>query len=408
MSPINSQCGAANGVLSLTKPTQLTDLCSAGYFPGNVISSVSSFDWTCGGGPSIAPPVNCSAPRGYAVTPGADANGALSCGAGNGNVVAVAAFGTANCVATPDTGYRTLSISGCGGAPTDAGVNSYTAANVVADCIVTATFEAVIDGTCGTANALASYVAPSGNALCSVGWASNVITSVSSFDWNCNSPTGNGINAVCSAPRQYMVTPSAGANGSLSPDTAQTVNANTTVSFTATPTVTARSAASAAAVNGNASGNEQLHHRQRRQPTAPSPPHLSPSSPAPAGAANTLATLYPAEREPVQRRLRKQCAEPVNTFDWSCAGTGGGTNAACSAPRQYKVTPSAGANRSWAGHHTNRQRQYNGELYGDACQRLPHAQHQRLWWRGNAGSARTATPPATSWPTARSPPASNR
>lgn len=346
VSPINSQCGAANGVLSLTKPTQLTDLCSAGYFPGNVISSVSSFDWTCGGGPSIAPPVNCSAPRGYAVTPGADANGALSCGAGNGNVVAVAAFGTANCVATPDTGYRTLSISGCGGAPTDAGVNSYTAANVVADCIVTATFEAVIDGTCGTANALASYVAPSGNALCSVGWASNVITSVSSFDWNCNSPTGNGINAVCSAPRQYMVTPSAGANGSLSPDTAQTVNANTTVNFTATPANGYRTlsisgcggVATPAGTNSYTTGNVVADCTV----TATFEPVVNGAC----GAANTLATYTLPSANLCSVGSASNVLSSVNTFDWSCAGTGGGTNAACSAPRQYKVTPSAGANGS--------------------------------------------------------------
>ncbi|MBF0464471.1 MAG: hypothetical protein HQK88_09535 [Nitrospirae bacterium] len=82
---------------------------------------------------------------------------------------------------TPASGFRIISVSGCGG--TDPGVQvvdttvSYTTGAVTADCTVTAT---------------ASH-------------------------------------------QTYAVTPSAGAGGSISPNTAQTVNDNTGTSFTITP-----------------------------------------------------------------------------------------------------------------------------------------------------------------------------
>ena len=75
---------------------------------------------------------------------------------------------------TPHSGYHIDSVTGCGGTLTD---NTYTTGPVSADCTVAASF----------------------------------------------------------AINTYTVTPSAGANGSMSPDTPQTVNYNATTAFTVTP-----------------------------------------------------------------------------------------------------------------------------------------------------------------------------
>ena len=48
---------------------------------------------------------------------------------------------TSMCTAVPNTGYRTQSISGCGGTPTAAGVNSYPTGALNSACTVTATFD---------------------------------------------------------------------------------------------------------------------------------------------------------------------------------------------------------------------------------------------------------------------------
>ena len=75
---------------------------------------------------------------------------------------------------TPDTGYHIDTVTGCGGALTG---NTYTTGAITADCEVTATF----------------------------------------------------------AINTYTVTPSAGAGGSISPSTPQTVNHGATTAFTITP-----------------------------------------------------------------------------------------------------------------------------------------------------------------------------
>lgn len=47
---------------------------------------------------------------------------------------------TVTCTGTPDAGYTTQSISGCGGTATGIDVNSYTTPGITANCTVTATF----------------------------------------------------------------------------------------------------------------------------------------------------------------------------------------------------------------------------------------------------------------------------
>jgi YD repeat-containing protein len=94
---------------------------------------------------------------------------------------------------TPDTGYHIVSVTGCGGTLVD---NTYTTGPITSDCTVTASF----------------------------------------------------------AVNTFTVTPSAGANGTITPSTPQTVNYNDTVQFTVTPD-TGYSIASVTGCNGTLVGN---------------------------------------------------------------------------------------------------------------------------------------------------------
>ena len=90
-----------------------------------------------------------------------------------------------------------------------------------------------VNGACGSDHGVAVLAAPSAS-LCSAGVAGSVTSAAAAFTWSC-AGTGGGSTAACSAPRQYNVTPTAGAGGSISPGTAQAVTYNASTSFTVTP-----------------------------------------------------------------------------------------------------------------------------------------------------------------------------
>ena len=90
-----------------------------------------------------------------------------------------------------------------------------------------------VNGTCGGDHGMAVLAAPSAS-LCSAGVAGSVTSAAAAFTWSC-AGTGGGSAAACSAPRQYNVTPTAGAGGSISPGSAQAVTYNASTSFTVTP-----------------------------------------------------------------------------------------------------------------------------------------------------------------------------
>ena len=132
-----------------------TQTCSATYAQGAAVTLTASAppagmqlawsgDCTPAGDPlqagvTLGGPRQCSArlvPLAYTIT--ADA---LPSGGGTLNCPATAQHGTvAACTAHPATGYTTQSISGCGGAATGAGVDSYTTGAVAGACTVTAQF----------------------------------------------------------------------------------------------------------------------------------------------------------------------------------------------------------------------------------------------------------------------------
>ena len=100
------------------------------------------------------------------------------------------------------------------------------------DTVILPLDNALVDGTCGSANGVLSVTAPA-TGLCSSGSASTVTTSAASYDWSCAGLNG-GTTATCAAPRGYTVTASAGANGMVSP-ASQTVAYNNMTTVTVTP-----------------------------------------------------------------------------------------------------------------------------------------------------------------------------
>ena len=90
-----------------------------------------------------------------------------------------------------------------------------------------------VNGACGGDHGVAVLAAPSAS-LCSAGVTGSVTSAAAAFTWSC-AGTGGGSTAACSAPRQYNVTSTAGAGGSISPGSAQAVTYNASTSFTVTP-----------------------------------------------------------------------------------------------------------------------------------------------------------------------------
>ncbi|MEQ1593959.1 MAG: hypothetical protein ABL985_02570 [Casimicrobium sp.] len=224
--PINGVCGTANGAATLIAPT--ANLCATGTASA-VATSTNEFTWACAG-QNTGTTASCVAPRQYVVTASPGANGALTC------TSPVNGGATSSCTATPNMGFRTASISGCGGVASAAGVNSYTTAAIAANCTVTAAFEPVVSGACGTANNVATATAPSAN-LCAAGTASAVTSGASSFTWSCTG-AGGGSTASCAAPRMYVVTPtlgSVGGSGSITPNLPQSVVAGSSITLTILP-----------------------------------------------------------------------------------------------------------------------------------------------------------------------------
>ena len=109
-----------------------------------------------------------------------------------------------------------------------------------------------VNGACGSDHGVAVLAAPSAS-LCSAGVAGSVTSAAAAFTWSC-AGTGGGSAAACSAPRQYNVTPTAGAGGSISPGSAQAVTYNASTSFTVTPS-SGYGISTVSGCGGNLAGN---------------------------------------------------------------------------------------------------------------------------------------------------------
>ncbi len=130
---VNGQCGSAHNAAStpLRASAPAASLCSAGTASA-VAGGTSTWTWSCTGA-NTGTDAACQAPRGYTVSTSAGANGTI------GAAQTVAYNATAAIAVTPAQGYVVDTVAGCGG--TLAG-NTFTTAQVTADCSVSATFKA--------------------------------------------------------------------------------------------------------------------------------------------------------------------------------------------------------------------------------------------------------------------------
>ena len=177
----------------------------------------------------------------YTVTPSAGANGSIS-----QNTPQTVTYNTTTAfTVTPNTGYQIASVSGCGGTLTD---NTYTTGPITANCTVTAAFQlpqcvltvnttgsgsGTVSGggtyDCGTSHDITAAVA-AGSTF--TGWSGDCTGTDSPLSVLADrAKTCTAIFTI----NTYIVTPSPGANGTMTPNTPQAVNYNSTTSFTVTP-----------------------------------------------------------------------------------------------------------------------------------------------------------------------------
>ena len=193
--------------------------------------------------PELAPePTPSPAPTSYTVSGNVAANGTIAPASQT-----VTHGNTTSFTVTPDTGYSIDDVNGCDGGFVG---TTYTTGAITAACSVTASFslnsysvtpEAGEGGSLepGTVqsvthgNTTTFTVTPdTGYSIDAVdgcgGSLEGSIYTTGAITANCTVTAGFSLNS-------YTVTPTAGANGSISPDTAQAVNHGATTSFTLTP-----------------------------------------------------------------------------------------------------------------------------------------------------------------------------
>jgi len=198
----------------------------------------------------------------YTVTPSAGSNGSI----GPDTSLTVNYNGTTTFIITPAIGYHINSVAGCGGSLSN---NIYTTGQITGDCTVTASFvintytvtpSSGANGsiTPATPQTVNYNTTPSFTITPATGYHITAVTgcggSLSGSTFTTASITDNCTVTASFAINTYTVTPSAGANGSMSPSTPQTANYNTTTAFTIIP-ATGYHIDTVSGCNGTLSGN---------------------------------------------------------------------------------------------------------------------------------------------------------
>ncbi|MBL0125050.1 MAG: hypothetical protein IPP88_20850 [Betaproteobacteria bacterium] len=225
-------------------------------------SAFSGWSGLCASGTIvIAADSSCTAtfagPVTYAVTPSTGANGTIS----PASVQNIVQGATTTFTVTPGIGY-TASVAGtCGGALVG---TTYTTNAISAACTVVASFSSVnfsvtpSAGTNGVINPSTVQTVPQGttktftvspNANYTPSVAGTCGGTLTGLSYTTNPVTANCTVSATFVRLSYTVTPSAGANGTISPATAQTVLNGATRAFVVTP-----SAGYAAIVGGTCGG----------------------------------------------------------------------------------------------------------------------------------------------------------
>ena len=183
----------------------------------------------------------------YTVTPSAGSNGSIA----PNTAQSVAAGGSVSFTASPAAGFKVNQWIVNGQATQSSG-NSYTAANVNSNTTVQVTFAAVsytVTPSAGSNGSIAPNTAQSVAAGGSVSLTASPAAGFKVNQWivngqaaqsGGNSYTAANVNSnttvqVAFIANTYTVTPSAGANGSVSPSTPQNVASGSSVTFTASP-----------------------------------------------------------------------------------------------------------------------------------------------------------------------------
>ena len=307
--PVNGTCGSAHRTIPLVTNAPISSLCSAGT-SSTVASNNSDFTWTCNGvdGGTNA---NCSASRGYTVTPSV---GFTSTGT-NGNISPntpqiVAYNAQPTFTVSPNAGYGTGVAAGtCGGNLVG---NTYTTNPITGACTVIATFV----GNDSTPDAF-SFTAAN-NVAQSTLQTSNTIT-VSGLTTAANIGITGG---------EYKI------NSGSFVGTAGTVNNGDTVTVRHTSSASYSTAVTTTLTIGGVSGN-----------------FVSTTVPAPVnGTCGSAHSTTPVLSAPSANLCTTGTASGITSnaanFTWTCAGASGGTTANCSATRGYAVTANAGAGGS--------------------------------------------------------------
>ncbi len=139
---------------------------------------------------------------------------------------------------------------GGGGGQASGGINKVASNGAGGKVIIT--FISTVNGACGSAANTPTTIAPAGSALCKTGTASAVSSNTNDYSWTCQGSGASATNASCTAPRQYTVTASAGANGTLS--CPSPVTGGKTSACTVTPT-TGYQVDTISGCSGSLSGN---------------------------------------------------------------------------------------------------------------------------------------------------------
>ena len=178
----------------------------------------------------------------YVVTPSAGANGGIS----PNTPQMVAPNGATSFTVTPNSGYYTASVTGCGGTLSG---STYTTGPITSSCTVSATFapDFVVTPSAGANGSISpnadQLVALNGTTSFTVtpnyGYAISSITGCSGALSGNTYTTGPitsdcTVSAIFSALPSYTITSSAGANGSVSP-TSATVYSGYNFTLTITP-----------------------------------------------------------------------------------------------------------------------------------------------------------------------------
>jgi autotransporter-associated beta strand protein len=264
----------ANGSIAPNTPQTVNHGATANFTVTPNVGFTASVGGTCGpaAGPSATPinyttnavTADCTVVATftqitYTVTPSAGANGTIA-----PNTPQTVNHGsTIGFTVTPSAGY-TASVGGTCPAGTLVG-NSYTTGAITADCTVVATFSQITFTVTPSAGANGTIAPNTPQTVAQGGNISFTVTANAGYTavvgGTCggnlvgNTYTTNAITANCTVDatftqNTYTVTPSAGANGTIAPNTPQTVAHGATTTFTVTP-----NAGYTAVVGGTCGGN---------------------------------------------------------------------------------------------------------------------------------------------------------